>query len=139
MNSQKSTGFLKKLQGRGIPRLARGELLRGGAAALTSFLLGICPLPMSVYPLGIAFFCASSGSAIFAALGLLASSLCTAASPTAYFISALFAVVLRILTRLFIDIPARIEDKPKIASLLEYVHGRLFCEALSLRVASAAV
>ena len=139
MNSEKRANFFDKIKLKGLPRINKREFFRGTVTAAVSFLLGICPLPLSVYPLGMAFFCAASGSAVYAAAGLFAAALVTPLDPTAYLLASFLAVILRILVRLFIDIPSRVEDKPKLTSLLEHVHGNFFCEALPLRVACAAV
>lgn len=139
MNFGKELGFFEKIKNRGVPRITRRELFRGALCAAVSFFMGICPLPLSVYPLGIAFFCAASQSAVYAAAGLFIASLCTPLNPTVYFFSAFLAVGLRVLTRLFIDVPLKSVDKPRLALLFDHVNGNFFCEALSLRVASAAV
>lgn len=139
MNFGKELGFFEKIKNRGVPRVTRRELFRGVLCAAVSFFMGTCPLPLSVYPLGIAFFCAASQSAVYAAAGLFIAALCTPLNPTAYFFSAFLAVGLRVLTRLFIDVPLKSEDKPRLAQLFDHVNGNFFCEALSLRVASAAV
>lgn len=139
MNFGKNLGFFEKVKSRGVPRITRREFFRGLLCAAMSFFMGICPLPLSVYPLGIAFFCAASQGAIYAAAGLFIASLCTPLNPTVYFLSSLLAVGLRVLTRLFIDVPMRSEDKPRFSLLFDYVNGTFFCEALPLRVAAAAV
>ena len=139
MDTEKKLGIFKKFKERGLPFVMRRELLRGGLTALCSFILGICPLPFSVYPLGVAFFCASSHGAPFALAGLIVASFFVSQDTTSYLICSLTAPLFRILICAFIDIPAKVGDKPSFSNFGEYIHGVLFREATSLRAASAAL
>lgn len=122
-----------------LPRFTSNELYKGAFCALTSFFSGICPLPLSVYPLGIAFFCASSGTALFAAAGLLISCFFTRLPSAAYLLAVLSAVGLRAFNSLFIDAQEKSADKPKEKFPRLHSLNRLFSEALPLRAASASV
>ena len=102
MNHVKSHGLSESIKSFRFPKLTANELWRGSLCALTSFLLGLCPLPMSVYPLGIAFFCAASDSAVFAFGGLIAASFFTELNPIFYLLSVLLALLIRVLTKTFI-------------------------------------
>lgn len=128
----KKAAFDGKIKDR-LPRLTYTELSRAALTALTAFFMGICPLPFSVYPLGIAFFCASSSTALFAAAGLLAASFFTPLSPSVYLLSSILALLLRLITRTLIDAPKASQDKPLSKKAL------WFHEALPLRAASASV
>lgn len=139
MNSEKKLAFIQKIKNRGVPRLSHRELRDGFLSAATAFILGICPIPFSVYPLGIVFFCASSGSAAFAFVGVLAASFFTELVPIVYLSAVLIALLLRIIMRLFIDVPQRVADKPTIKELSDVIGGRFFCESVSLRVACASL
>lgn len=139
MNFERKVNFWGYFKSDKLPKLTSGELAMGALCAVTAFFMGICPLPLSVYPLGVAFFCAASSTALYAAAGLLTASFFTHLSPIAYFISSLFAILLRILTRLFIDVPIKSSDKPAPKLIFDHVGGNFFCEALPLRAASAAV
>ena len=139
MNYQKSSKKLQAVKKYRFPKITESELTRGLLCAATSFLLGVCPLPMSVYPLGIAFFCASSMSAPFAFVGLCAASFFTTLNPIAYLISAFLALFIRILIRIFIEAPPSNKDAAGETPFILRIREELFCESLSLRAACAAV
>lgn len=135
----KSSKNFQATRDRKFPKITESEIIRGLLSAATSFLLGICPLPMSVYPLGIAFFCAASNSAPYAFAGLIASSFFTKLNPFAYLVSVFLALFIRVLVRIFIDTPPDSHDGDEEPSFILRIRENLFCEALSLRAACAAV
>ena len=135
MNYGKSSKITKSIKSCRFPKLTETELWHGTLCAFATFLLGICPLPMSVYPLGIAFFCAASDSAMFAFAGLIAASFFTELHPLFYLLAVLFALLIRILVKTFIEASPATEKNSRGGLVLE----GLFSEALSLRVTCAAV
>ena len=139
MNYTKSSKAEKPLKKFSFPKINEGEITRGILCAATSFLLGICPLPMSVYPLGIAFFCAASQSAPYAFVGLAVSSFFTEQNPVVYILSAFLALFVRVLVRIFIDSPQDSKDFTDSTPLFIRLSRNLFSEAFPLRAACAAV
>ena len=122
-----------------FPKITEGEIISGLLCAATAFALGICPLPMSVYPLGIAFFCAATNSAVYAFAGLAVSAFFTKLNPLAYIASLFIALTIRILVRIFIEAPSDSQGNGEDTSFLLRIRENLFCEALPLRAACAAV
>ena len=139
MNSDKKITFVKRIKNHSMPRLTRREVSDGLATAITAFLLGICPLPFSVSPLGIIFFCSASEKALFALAGVLVSAFVSELDTAIYISAVLIALALRIIMRLFIDVPSKTEDAPPLQNFSDVVGGRFFCESLSLRIACAAL
>lgn len=135
----KSHGKEQAIKERRFPKITESEIIRGLLSAATSFLLGICPLPMSVYPLGIAFFCAASSSVPYAFAGLTVSCFFTNLNPFAYLVSVFLALFIRVLVRIFIDAPPDSRDTDEDVPFMLRIRENLFCEALSLRAACAAV
>ena len=133
MNYGKNSEFKGRTSFIKAPRLSASELTRGALVAAVAFVLGACRLPFSVYPLGFAFVCAAAEMTLTALIGLLASSLLIPLNKTVFLLSAILTVVLRVLTRLFID------KEEGTKSLADRLCGNLFCEALSLRAACAAL
>ncbi len=128
-----------KLMEEKTARTAPREAVRGLGLALAAFLLGNCALPFVTYPLGIAFLCASSEGTLYIAAGLMAASF-TLPLPWGLTLTVVLGVLLiRILARVFIDLPSRIGKEQPRSTLWEHLHGRLFCEALYLRMACACV
>lgn len=121
MNYGKSSKLTDAIKSQNLPRLSISELKRHGLTAVTAFLLGICPLPFSVYPLGVAFACAASSLAPSAFAGLAVAAFFTPQKSAVYLLSVAFALAWRILARLFAE------------------SEQIFSEALPLRVACAAV
>ena len=74
MNYGKSSKKLGSLRSKAFPRPSLSEITNKSLTAATAFLLGLCPLPFSVFPFGIAFACAASPSAAFAFAGLAAAA-----------------------------------------------------------------
>jgi len=120
--------------------IPEGErLLRGLGWAVTAFLLGICRLPFSVYPLGMAFLCAADTYIGFALVGSVAAAFFLPIPWAAYLAVVSLTLLMRILTRLLVDIPVRSREIEGIHGILEHIHGRLFCESLYLRMTCSCV
>ncbi|MBO5306262.1 MAG: hypothetical protein J6B12_05810, partial [Clostridia bacterium] len=129
--------------GRGRERdlhISKGDsLLYGLGWAITALLLGLCRLPFSVYPLGMALLCASDTYLGFTIAGLAVSAFFLPI-PWGIYLSVIgLTLVARILTRLFVDIPIRSREIVGLGGMLEHIHGRLFCESLYLRMTSSCV
>ena len=105
MNYGKSSKITETIKRCRFPKITESELLSGLLCASVAFLLGICPLPMSVFPLGIAFFCAASNRAPFALAGLFAATFFTEIHPLFYLLSVALALLIRILAKTFIEAP----------------------------------
>lgn len=133
MNYGKSSKPFGTIKAQVFPRATLHEIIRGLLTAAVAFLLGICRLPFSVYPFGIAFVCAATGSTVPSAAGLIAAALFAPLNKSVYLLSAVFTVALRILVRLFID------PDPNCGTLRGRMGDTLFHESLPLRAACAAV
>ncbi|MBE6661839.1 MAG: hypothetical protein E7606_01005 [Ruminococcaceae bacterium] len=145
--TENKKGFFEKIGfGRSVPQgerelhIPEGERwIRGIGWAVAAFLLGICRLPFSVFPLGMAFLCASDRFVGFSAVGLALSSFFIP-MPWGVYLGAIFLTLgMRILTRLFVDIPVRTREIVGLREMLEHIHGRLFCESLYLRMTCSCV
>ncbi len=144
---EKKRGFFEKMSFRhndpqGEIRLHIFEsesLIRGLGWATAAFLLGICRLPFSVYPLGMAFLCASDRFVGFSAVGLALSSFFVPMPFGVYLAAIVLTLGMRILTRLFVDIPVRTREIVGLREMFEHIHGRLFCESLYLRMTCSCV
>lgn len=120
--------------------IPQGEgLIMGFGWAITAFLLGICRLPFSVYPLGMALLCASDTYIGFSAIGLALAAFFLPMPWGIYLAVIGVTLLVRILTRLFVDIPVRSREIVGIRGMLEHIHGRLFCESLYLRMTCSCV
>ena len=115
------------------------EMLRGLVAALIAFLLANCELPFSVYPLGLAFLCASTEGTLYIMAGLVAASFTLPLPRALSLCVAVGTVIIRILARVFIDLPNRIGGDGRRGEIREYLRGRMFCEGLYLRMACSCV
>ena len=135
MDTQKSEIFLKSLKNVRPSTALLNRISTGFVTAATSFILGICPLPLSAHPLGIAYFCAMSKNAVFALLGLIPAAFFTPLSPLAYLSSIFFAIISRVIFGYFID--KNRGERPPFSEFL--FKGGAFSEALSLRVTASAV
>lgn len=120
--------------------LTREELLIGASRTVTAFLVGVCSLPFSSYPLGMAFLCALDSRVGFAVFGLILSSFFVSPLPWWLYCGTIIATLAtRIMTRLFVDIPVRLHDAGGIRGLIEHIHGRFFCESLYLRMTCSCI
>lgn len=115
------------------------DTLKGVLLALMAFLLGNCPLPFATYPLGLALLCASSEGTLYVAAGLIAASFTMPLPPTLPIAVTVGTLLVRILARVFIDLPARIGGDGRQGEVWEHLKGRLFCEGLYLRMACVCV
>lgn len=113
--------------------------LRGLVAALIAFLFANCELPFSVYPLGLSLLCASTDKTLYIAAGLLAAAF-TVPMPWAIPLSVTVGTLaVRIVARVFIDLPTRIGGDGHSGELRENLKRPMFCEGLYLRMACACV
>ena len=115
------------------------DALHGLASALIAFLLGNCALPFATYPLGLALLCASTDKTLYVAAGLIAASFTMPLPWVLPLTVTLGTLIVRILARIFIDLPARIGGDGRRGELWEHLRGRLFCEGLYLRMACVCV
>ena len=132
---------LRALPGGGAKQVDKPSrtLLRGGVCAALSFLLGICPLPFSVYPLGIALLCAATDCLSFCILGLLVAGFALKAPIWLYPAACLLTLLCRAMARIFIDMPSRLGERVRVSALLVHLRGRIFAESLYLRMTSSCV
>lgn len=112
---------------------------RALAAAAVAFLLASCVLPFSTYPLGIALLCAASAHIFPISVGLLAAAFILPTSPWLTVAVVAETLAIRIAARVFVDLPVRIGGDGRRGELWEHLRGKLFCEGLYLRMASACV
>lgn len=112
---------------------------RALAAAAIAFLLASCVLPFSTYPLGIAFLCAASAHIFPISVGLIAAAFVLPLSPWLTVAVVAETLAIRIAARVFVDLPVRIGGDGRRGELWEHLRGKLFCEGLYLRMASACV
>ncbi len=128
-----------KAPGVGQMSSSSGSSLLIPGMALAAFLLGNCPLPFATYPLGLALLCASTQGTLAIAAGLVAACF-TLPLPRVLTLSVtLGTLAVRVLVRLFIDLPDRTGERPRLREVLHHLRGRLFCEALYLRMACVCV
>ena len=134
MDAQKSKTLLKRLKNVRPTTALATRLTHGAVTSAISFILGICPLPLSAYPLGIAYFCSLSKNAVFALIGLLPSVFFANVSTLAYISAIILAAITRIIFGYFIDNER--DERPKF---IDFLLDDPFKESLSLRVTSSAV
>jgi hypothetical protein len=120
-------------------RMGGEYAVRGGGWLAVAFILGICRLPFSVYPLGLAVLCASDTYLLFVLTGLFFSAFYIPIPIAMIFGTVLFTLAVRVITRLFVDIPVRSHEGIGFRDIMEHIRGRLFCESLYLRMMSACV
>lgn len=118
-------------------RLMTGAL-RGGAYIATAYVLGCCRLFFGTYPLGLALLCAAPGEIIFIFVGLVASALAATDCGGLLLASYLVAVVLRVLSRLFLD-KADTRGAETPVDKIRMSFSGLFGESVYLRMTAAAV
>ncbi len=146
-SKEKKKGFFKKAISiggmmraeRDLHALGGEELLRGIGWAMTAFFLGVCRMPFSVYPLGMAFLCASDTYMGFSLFGLAIAAFFLPIPWGIYLAAIALTLFMRILTRLFVDIPVRSREVTGLRGILEHIHGRLFCESVYLRMTCSCV
>ena len=123
-----------------MKRVGGGEyVLCGVGWMMFTFVLGICRLPFSVYPLGLAVLCASDAYLLFALMGVFSAAFFVPFPMAMYFGTALIALAVRLVTRIFVDIPVRSHEGIGFRDIPEHIRGRLFCESLYLRMTSSCV
>ena len=139
-------GYFKEIRKIGLDAreskawMLSGEmLLKGFGWGVVAFFLGICRLPFSIYPLGVAFLCASDTYVGFSVAGLAAASFFLPIPMWVTLSILALTLFVRILTRLFVDIPVRSREEVGVRGILEHIHGRLFCESICLRMTSSCV
>ena len=117
----------------------REDMLAGLGWAAVAFFLGICRLPFSVYPLGVSFLCASDRYISFALIGLGAAAFFVPFPVWFAFAVLALTLAVRVLTRLFVDLPIRSREVIGLRGILEHIHGRFFCESVYLRMTGSCV
>ncbi len=115
------------------------EGIRGLAYAGVAYLLGSCRLFFGSYPLGVALLCASGAKIPFILGGLIASAYPAAPYPSVYIGVYIIALLLRVVTRIFIDTADMDEPAPPPGARLKALRLRLFNESVSLRMTAASV
>lgn len=118
-------------------RLMTGAL-RGGAYIAAAYVLGCCRLFFGTYPLGLALLCAAPGEIIFIFVGLATSALAATDCGGLLLASYLVAVVLRVLSRLFLD-KADTRGAETPVDKIRMSFSGLFGESVYLRMTAAAV
>ncbi len=122
-----------------MQRMGSQYIIRGVGWMIFALVLGICRLPFSVYPLGLAVLCASDTYLLFVLVGLFSAAFFVPIPFAMYFGTALVTLAVRVITRLFVDIPVRSHEGIGFRDILEHIRGRLFCESLYLRMTSSCV
>ena len=133
MDAQGSKALLKRLKNVRPTTALKRNITYGSITSLIAFILGICPLPLSSYPLGIAYFCTVSRHAVFALIGLIPAAFFTSLSPVAYLLSVALAASTRIVFGYLID-KERMERPP----FADFLLNESFTESPSLKVSSGA-
>lgn len=118
--------------------LIRGAL-RGAVYVAAAYLLGGCQLFFGTYPMGLALLCAAPSDIIFIFVGLAASALAATDQGGILLGTYLVAVVLRILSRLFLDNAYLKEAADTPADKIRTAVSGLFGENIYLRMTAAAV
>ena len=113
------------------------SLFFGGLYAVFGYLLGGCALPFGVYPLGVAWLCASERRVPYIFVGLCLSAM-ERERPEVYLIAYVVALALRVLVRLFLDKPWAVSGAPSERTVGRFVSA-LFSEQLGLRMMTAAL
>lgn len=123
------------LQGRALIN----EGLAGLAYAGAAYLLGGCRLFFGTYPLGIALLCAAPVRIPFILAGLTASAFSGTKYPAVMTAAYVLALILRVVTRIFIDTADLTEPADSPAVWLKRTLGRLFNENVYLRMTASSV
>ncbi len=134
-----SRDFLKGLRSAAEKGRLWQAVWRGGIPLALGFVLTYCPMPFSVAPLGVAFLCAATEAIPFCLLGFVAAGLLFFRPVWLFPSAALLLISVRLLSRLFVDVPSRLGEKIGPLTALGHIRGRLFSESLYLRMTSAAV
>ena len=117
----------------------REGLITGLTVAAIAFVLGARRLPFDVYPLGLAWLCASTQHTLLAAMGLLAAAFVMPFPPLLPICVTLGTLAARVAARVFIDLPSRIGGDGQKGEIWGHLRGRMFCEGLYLRMACVCV
>ncbi len=109
----------------------------GGLYAVFGYLLGACALPFGVYPLGVAWLCASQRRVPYIFVGLCLSAM-ERERPEIYLVAYVTAMAVRVLVRLFLDKPWTSDGAPSARTVGRFLSA-LFSEQLGLRMTTAAL
>lgn len=114
------------------------------AYAGAAYLLGSCRLFFGSYPLGLALLCASGVKMPFILAGLVASAFTGAPYPSVYVGAYAIAVLLRVVTRIFIDTADAGEAAQPQSGVspfyrMKLMRRRIFRESVSLRMTAASL
>ncbi len=116
-------------------------MIAGVTFGLCAYFFGRCELLFATYPLGIALLCAANRHLPYILVGLCLSAASTGIAPAVVIAAYLALAVIRVFTRLVIDVGAKRErDQPTPTEAAERLRARyaeLFCESVYLRMASS--
>ncbi len=115
------------------------RFLRGLWLAAFAFLLGTCELPFSVYPLGIALLCSATDSLPYIAAGITAAGVAAQLPPWLFPCTCVLTLGVRLLARVFVDLPDRLGDTEGALPLHEHLRGPIYAESLYLRMTASCV
>lgn len=116
------------------------EAVKGVFYAAAAYLLGGGKLFFTTFPLGLALIAAANRKIPFILLGLAASALPSVPYPTVYIGTYVIAVLLRVITRVFIDTAdGDGSAAPEVMSWMKWVRERLFSESVSLRMTASSL
>lgn len=123
--------------------LNRRELVRESAVGLgwvaSGFFLGSAESFFSTYPMGLALICAAESRIIYIMIGLCAAAIATGHYSAVYIAAFFTALILRVVTRIFIDTTDRRELPEGFVEKIRAVNSRLFRESVSLRMTVASL
>ena len=122
------------------PGLLRRELIRESAVGLAwiaaSFFLGSAECLFSSHPLGIALVCAAESRILYIMVGLTASALAAGHYSALYIAAYASTVVLRVVTRIFLDTSEsrELSDDDSLLKRVRRISERMFRESVALRM-----
>ncbi len=120
-------------------------IIAGVAFGLAAYFFGRCELLFATYPLGIALICAANRHLPYILIGLCLSAGATTVSPAVAIGAYLALVVIRIFTRLAVDVglkkaPGEAASSPtELAERIRQRYSELFSESVYLRMASSCI
>ncbi len=118
-------------------------MIAGVAFGLCAYFFGRCELLFATYPLGVALLCAANRHVPYILIGLCLSAGATSIAPAVVISAYLALAVIRIFTRLVIDVGAKKEtceasaSPTELAERLKVRYSELFFESIYLRMASS--
>ena len=123
--------------------LNRRRLVSESAAGLgwvaISFLLGLAEFFFSTYPAGLALLCAAESRITYIMIGLCAAAIASGHYPALYIAAFFTALIVRVVTRVFIDTTDRAELPEGFVEKIRAINSGLFRESVSLRMTVASL